>query len=72
MDKSEIEALKAAHPILEVARTLGLEIQHNRIRCLRPQNHAHGDRTPSVSLRPDKGSFRCWVCPDVRGDVIDL
>jgi len=68
----DIEALKARHPILEVARDLGLEVNHNRFRCPRNERHSHGDRTPSVSLWPDKGAFKCWVCPDVKGDVIDL
>lgn len=69
---TDLEALKAAHPILDVARALGLAAVHHRIRCPRPENHAHGDRTPSVTVWPDRGTFKCWVCPDVRGDVIDL
>ena len=72
MAKADIEAVKAAHPILNVLSDLGIPVQHGRIRCPRPQNHAHGDRTPSVSIWPDKGIFKCWVCPDVKGDVIDL
>jgi DNA primase len=32
----------------------------------------HGDRTPSVSISEERGLFRCWVCDDVRGDVISL
>jgi hypothetical protein len=72
MDKAAIEALKASRPILEVLRDLGVEVRAGRIRCPRPENHSHGDRTPSVSVRPDRGSFKCWVCADVGGDVIDL
>lgn len=72
MDKADIEAIKAANPILDVLRDLGIPFQNNRIRCLRAENHAHGDRTPSVSIWPDRGQFKCWVCPDVKGDVIDL
>lgn len=75
MDTARIEALrrlKAANPILEVARDLGLEVTRRRIRCPRPENHAHGDRTPSVTLSPERGTFKCWVCADVKGDVVDL
>src|SRR3954463_1473648 len=72
MSKTDIEAVKAAHPILEVLHALGIPVLHGRIRCLTPGNHAHGDRTPSVSIWPDRGQFKCWVCPDVKGDVIDL
>ncbi len=67
-----IEALKAAHPILDVARELGLDVRYNRFRCPAPERHAHGDRTPSVTIWPERGTFKCWVCPDVKGDVIDL
>lgn len=72
MAKADVEAVKAANPILDVLRALGIQVQHGRFRCLRPENHAHGDRTPSVSIWPDRGAFKCWVCPDVKGDVIDL
>jgi DNA primase len=72
MDKADIEAIKEANPILDVLRDLGMPAQNNRIRCPRPENHAHGDRTPSVSIWPDRGQFKCWVCADVKGDVIDL
>ena len=72
MANADIEAVKAAHPILDVLGALAIPVQHGRIRCLRPENHAHGDRTPSVTVWPDRGQFKCWVCPDVKGDVIDL
>ena len=72
MDKADIEALKNSNPILEVLGRLGIETQNNRFRCFQPDNHSHGDRTPSVSVWPDRGQFKCWVCPDVKGDVIDL
>ena len=72
MLKPDIEAVKAANPILQVLRDLGIPAQHQRFRCPRPERHSHGDRTPSVSVWPDRGQFKCWVCPDVKGDVIDL
>jgi DNA primase len=72
MDKAAIEALKASHPILQVLQDLGVQVQHNRFRCPKPERHAHGDRTPSATVSPERGTFRCWVCPDVRGDVIEL
>jgi DNA primase len=72
MDKADIEAIKEANPILDVLRDLGMPAQNNRIRCPRPENHSHGDRSPSVSVWPDRGQFKCWVCADVKGDVIDL
>lgn len=61
-----------AVPIVEVAERLGLEVRNNRMRCFCPQNHAHGDRTPSVSLSPERNRYRCWVCKHVKGDAIEL
>jgi len=72
LSKTDIEGLKSRISILAAARALGLEVRHNRIRCPNPQGHAHGDRTPSVTLWPERGYFKCWVCPEVKGDVIDL
>lgn len=70
--KADLEALKAASPIEDIARDLGLTVVHHRIKCPMPGRHAHGDRTPSVTLWPERGLFKCWVCPDVKGDAIAL
>lgn len=71
-DKNDIEQLKASLSITNVAKALGLNVERGRCHCFFPQRHAHGDRTPSLSISEDRGLFRCFVCPDVRGDVIDL
>lgn len=70
--KSDIESLKNRCDIVEVAQRLGVEVKHGRARCIHPQNHKNGDRTPSMTVSSDKNSFNCWVCPDVHGDVIAL
>jgi DNA primase len=71
-DREGIESFKRELSITAVADRLGLCPVHGKIRCLHPMRHSHGDRTPSVSLSESKGLFRCWVCADVRGDVIEL
>lgn len=71
-DKGEIERLKESLSITLVAEALGLSVERRRFHCIYPMRHAHGDRTASVSLSEEKGLFRCWVCPDVRGDVFSL
>jgi len=68
MDLDHVKAI----PITEVAQRLGLEVRNNRMRCFYPQNHAHGDRTPSISLSLERNRYRCWVCESVKGDAIDL
>ena len=72
MTNEELKQFKAAISITAVAQSLGISVSHGRFRCLFPQRHTHGDRTPSVSISEERGTFRCWVCDDVRGDVISL
>ncbi len=70
--KVDLEAIRQHLPITLVAERLGLAPVRGRMRCLHPQRHAHGDRTPSVSINDSKGRFNCWVCSDVRGDLFEL
>lgn len=72
MTNEELKQFKAAISITAVARSLGIEVSRGRCRCFFPQRHVHEDRTPSVSVSEERGTFRCWVCDDVRGDVISL
>jgi len=72
MSNSEIQELKASLSITVVAKRLGLSVEGGRFRCFFPERHAHGDRTPSVSINEEKGYFKCFVCENVKGDVISL
>ena len=72
MTEEELKQFKAALSITKVAMDLGIPVARNRFHCFFPTRHAHGDRTPSVSISEERGTFRCWVCDDVRGDVISL
>ena len=72
MTEEELKQFKAALSITKVAMDLGIPVVRNRFRCFFPTRHSHGDRTPSVSISEERGTFRCWVCDDVRGDVISL
>jgi len=63
---------KSSLSITVVAKRLGLHVERGRFRCFHPERHAHGDRTPSVSINEEKGYFKCFVCEDVKGDVISL
>ncbi|MDR1811928.1 MAG: toprim domain-containing protein [Candidatus Fibromonas sp.] len=68
----EIKELKSSLSITAVAKRLGLNVERGHFRCFFPERHAHGDRTPSVSINEEKGYFHCFACSDVGGDVIDL
>ena len=72
MTEEELKQFKAALSITAVATALGVPVVRGRCRCFFPTRHSHGDRTPSVSFSEERGTFRCWVCDDVRGDVITL
>ena len=72
MTEDELRQFKSALSITAVAESLGVNVVRGRCHCFFPQRHAHGDRTPSVSISEERGTFRCWVCDDVRGDVISL
>jgi DNA primase len=72
MTEDELKQFKAALSITAVATDLGVPVVRGRCRCFFPTRHAHEDRTPSVSFSEERGTFRCWVCDDVRGDVISL
>jgi DNA primase len=68
----DFDHIRKSVPILAVAERLGLNPRFNRCRCMFPENHAHGDRTPSLSFNGRTNHFKCWVCPSVKGSVLDL
>ncbi|MCF0215999.1 MAG: toprim domain-containing protein [Fibrobacteraceae bacterium] len=72
MTSEELKQFKASISITAVAKALGKEVVRGKCKCFFPNRHVHGDRTPSVSISEERGTFRCWVCDDVRGDVIEL
>lgn len=72
MKTYDLKAVKRANPIENVARESDIEVINHRARCFCPENHQHGDRTPSLSFDVRSNTFRCWVCKDVHGDVINL
>lgn len=77
MHQDLIPEIKRRNPILEVAAELGVEVDRSNVaHCFRPERHKHGDRSPSLAFfpqaDPEKDRFKCFVCDDVGGDVIDL
>ncbi|MCL2206861.1 MAG: toprim domain-containing protein [Fibromonadales bacterium] len=60
------------YSITAVAQRLGLNVVRGRFRCFFSERHAHGDRTPSVSINEEKGYFKCFVCSEVKGKAVKL
>jgi DNA primase len=63
----EIRTIKSI-PILDVAERLGLKIRGRSTHCFAHQP----DRNPSLHFNIEKNTFRCYVCPQIGGSVIDL
>lgn len=63
----ELRTIKSI-PILDVAERLGLKVRGRSAHCFAHQP----DRNPSLRFNIEKNTFRCYVCPQVGGSVIDL
>ncbi len=68
----DFSLIRKSIPILELANRLGIDVVHNRAKCFFPERHKNNDRTPSLSFNAKTNTFKCWVCDDVKGSVIDL
>jgi DNA primase len=68
----DLSEIKSKNNILDVARELGLDVRGASARCFRPERHKHNDRSPSLSFDLKRNTFKCFVCRDVGGSVIDL
>lgn len=68
---NDLEELKRSVDIVELARTLGLEVRRNQARCYNVQAHSNGDRKPSLGLDVKTNRYKCFAC-GVHGSVLDL
>lgn len=72
--KRGVPDLKAAKriPVEDVMDRLGIELHGSMARCWRPDNHQHGDRTPSVGIWRRRNKAKCFVCDARLLSTIDL
>ena len=70
--KFDEKAILGRTNIIQVARELGLKVNKSTIPCIKRHRHRNPDGYPTMSINPASNTFRCWVCEDVKGDVIDL
>jgi hypothetical protein len=68
----DLEYIRRSVSIRDVAKRLDLRIAGNMVHCWRPQNHEHGDRTPSVGLHKRHNRAKCFVCDARQLSPIDL
>ncbi|MEA1980786.1 MAG: CHC2 zinc finger domain-containing protein, partial [candidate division Zixibacteria bacterium] len=71
MKKEQIEKLKKANNIIDVARDLGMIVKNNMTNCFYPDRHNNNDIHPSMYINQNHQTFRCMAC-GVNGDVITL
>lgn len=46
-----------------IASGLGMQKKGAMYKCTNPENHNHGDKTPSMSWDRNKLRFKCFACP---------
>lgn len=66
----DLDQLKR-YPIIDLAKSLGLEVKGKQARCYNTQAHAHGDRNPSLGFDINRNRYKCFSC-GVEGSTIDL
>jgi DNA primase len=70
---SPIEAARQRHPLAAVASRTGIWLPTTggtvTVRCPMP-SHGHPDRTPSLRLYLEDGTWYCFACSDRAGDVV--
>lgn len=69
--KLDLDQLKQAIPITELATSLGLTIRGRQARCYNTEAHSHGDRNFSLGLDVKRNRYKCFACGE-QGSVIDL
>jgi len=69
--KIDLDQLKQAMPIMDLAKSLGLEVRGRQARCYNGDAHKHGDRSFSLGLDINRNRFKCFACGE-QGSIIDL
>jgi DNA primase catalytic core len=64
--RTDLDVLKNAIKITDLAATLGLQIKNKTAHCFK-----HQDRTPSLSFDTKANRFKCFSC-NISGSIIDL
>lgn len=69
--KIDLDRLKQAIPIMDLAKSLGLEIRGRQARCYNSTAHKHNDRSFSLGLDVARNRYKCFACGE-QGSIIDL
>jgi DNA primase len=69
--KTDIDQLKDAIKITDLATALGLQVRGKQASCYNKAEHKHGDRNFSLGLDTTTNRYKCFACR-ASGSVIDL
>lgn len=69
--KVDLDRLRQAIPIMDLAKSLGMEIRGRQARCYNSQAHKHNDRNFSLGLDTKRNRYKCFACGE-KGSIIDL
>ena len=67
----DLDQLKRAIPIIDLAHRLGLQVRGRQARCFNGDRHKHQDKHFSLGLDLKTNRFKCFAC-GVNGSIIDL
>lgn len=67
----DLDALKRAIDITDLARDLGLQVKGKQAKCFNAPMHKRGDKTPSLGFDAKTNRFKCFAC-GASGSIIDL
>jgi len=70
-DKIDLDRLKEAIRIEDLAEQLGLKIRGRQAQCYNGQEHKNGDQHFSLGLDVKRNRYKCFSCNE-QGSVIDL
>lgn len=69
--KTDLDTLKDAIKITDLARNLGLQLRGRQASCYNKASHKHGDKNFSLGLDTKTNRYKCFAC-GASGSVIDL
>jgi len=69
--KTDLDTLKDAIKITDLARSLGLQIRGRQASCYNKASHKNGDKNFSLGLDTKTNRYKCFAC-GASGSVIDL
>lgn len=72
MEENDPKKLEQMSGIIQVATELGIKVNGSVGMCFKQGRHKEDEGKPTLFFNPARNTFKCKMCPDVGGSVIDL